>query len=187
MINYRSFLFAAAPRTGTTWVLHAAEAVGLGEGSKAHVHIPFDDPLETPTEGFRVSLVRHPCSWLLSYYCSVYPGFIGVPAVDRFRYFDAPTFEIFIQHYLREFPGEVGRMFESYRAQSYLRTEDFPWGFLELLRAVEVPQHERDACVKIPKQNEHNRKHVRPRFPRSLWNKVMEAERPMAKRFGYFD
>jgi len=124
MIQYKNFSFAAPPRTGTTWFIKAASICELGDGQKATLHIP--PPADW--NGFVVSMIRHPYDWLASFFLSLRGGSVGVECVDVFafaRYHDSP--ESFIQRYLENIPGEVGKMFDTYRANAVIRLEDLPY------------------------------------------------------------
>jgi len=181
MINYELFEFAAAPRTGTTWVIHAARFMGLGEGFKAHVHVPF----EGKSDLYRVSTVRHPCTWLASYFTSIHRGFLAVPAVDRFCRLPTDDFDDFVREYLRFMPGEIGQMFLDYNANSYMRMEDLPWAFVELMESLGIPTEKADECLGIPVQNQTMGKKTKPMWNKQLWKRVTEAEKEMMEAYGY--
>ena len=180
MIDYGKFAFAAAPRTGTSWVRSAACAAGLGEHPSTYVHIP----TEPSPNRFSVSMVRHPCDWLLSYWHSLKGGVIGVKSVDMFAKccWDS-TFDLFIRRYVAMMPGEVGRMFFSYQADSYLKTEDLPWAFDELLGMVGVSEALRTKARTLGPQNTTNK--IRACWHPSLRQRVLDAEREMIEHFDY--
>lgn len=179
MIDYKLFRFASAPRSGTTWMLKACHTIGLGEGQKPAAHVPHRDE-RCPV--LRVSLVRNPCDWLRSYYAAVRGGSTGIDIVDRLARLRIESFERFILSYASVMPGAVGEMFKAYHADSYLRIEDMPWAFAELMESLEVPQHLRQRCYDIPKQN------CSPRLPKynsRLRRLVARAEREMMMDFDY--
>jgi hypothetical protein len=177
MIDLGPFFYAAPPRCGTTWVINAAVAVGLKEGFKATVHLP---PENSTKKKLLITTVRHPCDWLVSYWTSIYPGKIGVPAVDRFA--DLPIdFDDFIRLYLTRMPGYVSKMFLIYRADSYIRLEDLPQAFHDVLGSYDIEQ--RDRCLTIPKQN-FNRKEF-PLWNPSLYDRVLDSEAEAMERFEY--
>ena len=188
-IDYKHFRFATAPRTGTTWFIQACEAAGLGKGYKAHVHALFTDEEKG---AFKVSLVRHPYDWLTSYFKAILPGSTGVPEVDKLRFIrsDVPMstmidsdFENFVNQYLRECPGQVGRMFDSYGADSYLRLEDMPYAASELFASFDVPPHLRNKCRYIDPQNK-SKQYITKDL--ELYSRVMEAEREMVDKYEYY-
>lgn len=102
--------------------------------------------------------------------------------MDRLARLRIESFERFILSYASVMPGAVGEMFKAYHADSYLRIEDMPWAFAELMESLEVPQHLRQRCYDIPKQN------CSPRLPKynsRLRRLVARAEREMMMDFDY--
>lgn len=179
-INYQDkFRFATTPRTGTTWFLQACEAAGLGAGFKAHVHQPFD---EKDKGAFKVSLVRHPYYWLVSYYHAILPGVTGILEVDKLHC-DVVNFREFINHYLQTCPGQVGRIFASYGADSCLRLEDMPWAACELFASLDIPSHLRNQCKYIDPVNVSKKHIVRDL---TVYHSIMEAEKEMAESYDYY-
>jgi len=162
-------------------MLSAVYDTCIAEGCKAEVHLPF----VTPHELLRVTTVRHPLTWLTSYWRNVFPGKVSVPVVDRFADLPGQTFDEFIGQYLHMMPGAVGDMFFEYKADSYLKVEDLPMCFLELLTSLRVPMVFRDKCLEIPRMNQSTRKKEKPTWIRSHAEAVMEVERSMLEHFQY--
>lgn len=177
MIRYPDFDFASPPRTGTTWFVQACAFTPLGERSRGQVHLPHDD---SPT--LKITHVRHPCDWLASYFQTIQGGYLDVPCVDAFRFLDFTTFSLFIKSYLKTMPGAVGRMFTAYRAASYIRLEDEPFGLLSLLRSCEIKGDETKIRVLAPANRA--RKHL-PIWEKHLRDAVMEAEKEFVEEFDY--
>ena len=177
MINYKYFRFAAPPRTGSTWVMKAAELAGLGHGSKTHLHVPFRNEKDAI---LRVSMVRNPVTWLQSYYQSIRGGSISVPVVDVLTKLDFSEFDTFVDSYLEQTSGALGRIVEGYYADTYLRMEDLPWSFIEL---VETVQPLYPSGIKLlPSQNISNTKPYVTEYQRKA---ILEAESELVERFEY--
>lgn len=179
MIDFRFFQYAGPPRTGSTWVLHAAHACGLGQGSKSHVHLPF----EGRWTKFRVITVRNPCDWLVSYWSELYPGKMGLAEVDVLAELPGQFFDEFIQAYLKQCPGQVGRIFSSYNADTCLRLEDFPISWMELLSIYRVPYVLRQKAMEVFRIN--SCRFEKPTWPIHLRRQVAEAEWETMERFDY--
>lgn len=177
MIRYPDFDFASPPRTGTTWFVQACAFTPLGERSRGQVHLPHDD---SPT--LKITHVRHPCDWLASYFQIIHGSYLDVPSVDAFRFLDFGSFSLFIKSYLRMMPGAVGRMFKTYRATSYIRLEDEPFGLLDLLRSCEI----RVETTKIKTLAPANRSRTySPIWEKHLRDAVMKAESEFVEEFDY--
>ena len=182
MIDYGPFRFAAAPRTGSTWFLNAMNTVGFQGGSKATVHIPHKDE-KCPT--LRVSLVRHPCDWLRSYFTAIYPGNCGIPEVDTLLSIKADDFDTFINGYLWQHEGQVGRIFKAYHADSYIRTQDILYGTIDLLISVGVPLNKWDFLSPAPVNASVGPKHLLPRWKPHLRQLVCKKEEELMENFNF--
>lgn len=179
-IDYGKFRFATTPRTGTTWFIQACEAAGLGRGFKAHAHAPFNS--HNDSNAFKLSLVRHPYEWLVSYYKAIHPGNTGIVEIDRLRT-SCKNFEEFIGNYLRECPGQVGRIFSAYNADSYLRIEDMPWAASEFFASIGIPPSLRNKCRFIDPVNV-SKGHIHRDL--TVYSQVMLAEKETCERYEYF-
>lgn len=171
MIDYGSFIFAAAPKTGTTWFLKVAEKSGLARGSKSHVHTKAPEDVKKMS----VSLVRHPCDWLASYYYTLKGGATGVLEADalvdiaRGNY----EFEDFVHEYLKEFPGQISYIFYSYNADSYIRTCDLQWAAYELFVLNGADPRKAAAAVALGHRNVGKYEVM---WSPILWRKVVDSE-----------
>jgi len=182
MINYEIFQFASAPRTGSTWIRRAAVQAGLKENWTREVHAPFPEVNEWKV--LRVACVRHPCDWLASYYAMINPGHVDVPAVDAFRRV-CLDFDSYVRWYLETMPGAVGEALTSYNADSYLRLEDLPAAFIELLESLGVSRRARERCLGLGPDNiTHPSK--KPKWNKQLRNAVIRAEVQFLERFEYW-
>lgn len=178
MIDYPSFQFASAPRTGTTWFLKACAIAGFGEGHKFAVHKHFVGG----GPKIRVSCVRHPVDWLRSYFCEIYPGSVGVPVIDQLTSVYAANFGEFIYGVCRDFPGVIGEIFDSYTADSVFRLEDQPHATVEFFGQLGVDSALTEKCRQMNAQN-----------PGKGWadvtpvmrGRIYEAERDLYERYDY--
>jgi len=184
MIQYESFQFATAPRTGAAWFIKACQLAGLGPGFHHQAVTPFTE--STPTQ-LRVSLVRHPCDWLDSLYhsaqCHKHVGPFHCADTGCRR---SKPFAEFVDYYLHYHQGAIGRVLLSYEADSYLKCEDFPVAFTELAELVGVDIkllsnpffHNRPAAMETQK--------IRQLTMTNTYRRIMESERELVERFDYY-
>ena len=181
MITYPQFTFASAPRTASTWFIQICADAGLGEAHKANVHTP---PAEFGKEKLSVTMCRHPYDWLVSYYLALQGGATGIAVVDS-RFLSlarmSGTVERFVKLYLRRQSGEVGAMFDEYKANTVLRVEDLPWNVIELLSSI---GKESDTAKWLPAQNAFTG--IPPQPNRKLRQAVVAAEREFCERYEYY-
>ena len=182
MIHYDLFQFASAPRTATAWIRRAAAMTGLVESGVADVHAPFPELYNATI--LRVGCVRHPCDWLASYWASINPALIGLPEVDAFQG-DVSNFDLFVRRYLDERPGTVGKMMTSYNADSYLRIEDLPMAFVEMIDSLGMPRCMAERCIGNRPINP-TPLNKRPVWNRQLRDAVIRAEVHFLERFEYW-
>ena len=133
MINFGHFIYGAAPRTGVVWFVKACEASGLA--------MIDDDPPKNAGMA-TVTMIRHPYTWLVSYYLA-YRGASDVsPSVDQFAKYArmAADSKRFIELVLKHQPDAVSQMFDSYKADIVMRLEDMPWALVQLLDSLEDPR-----------------------------------------------
>jgi len=180
-MDFGLFRFASPPRTATSWIKQAAVMCGLTELEPNKVHVPHD---LAEKNTIKLSTVRHPCSWLASYYVEIYPGVVGIPEVDCFRpSLCIPTFDAFVRSYLMDLCS-VGLMFKAYNADVCLRVEDLPWAFIEFLESLGVPKKMRERCLALTPQNSSKRER-HPTWSPSLRARVLEAERAFLQEYHY--
>lgn len=135
MIEYPRFCFASAPRTGSTWFLNAAALSGIqptNGTTAAGKHIPF----QPGWPSLKISIIRHPFSWLCSYYGALKGGAVGIPVVDRYAPIarEALTVEEFIDHVVAA-DLRPSQVFAHYGADQVMKLEDMPYAASEFLRA----------------------------------------------------
>lgn len=154
MIDYGLFRFATPPRTASTWFLQACFTADLGVGFKADVHIP---PPDKAKHALNVSLIRNPVDWLASYYHALEGGHVGVPEVDVFSRYakEADSLNEFIEAYLRNIPGAIGRMHAAYKAGMVMKVEEISYAatiFFESLGGIDKRKLEAVANISILNQ-----------------------------------
>lgn len=179
MIDCGPFRFASAPRTGTAWFCQCLAAVGVGEFGRASVHIPHDVNSNCCT----VTIVRHPCDWLASYFGTIRGGHTYVDAVDQFSQLPRDDFDWFIRLYLKRMAGSVGRLFDRYHANCVLRLEDMPQAMIELVCRFGVTEKIAKRIATVAPANRNIRK--LPIWNPSLYARVVDAERDFLKRYDY--
>ena len=178
------FEFASPPRTATTWIRNAAVEAGLTELNRNHVHVPHERD-GNGRNVIKVTCVRHPCEWLRSWYASIYPGLIGVDAVDDLRWHvNYASFDAVVRQYLAMPAGWIGRMFNAYNADVVIRVEDLPWSFVEFLESLGVPVKMRERCLSMQPMNVF-KKQTKPSWNPSLRLRVEESEKEFIARYDY--
>lgn len=181
MIDYGPFAFCAPPRTGTTWFIKAAYEAGLGSAPKTRIHTP-------PTSSYNglvVSLVRHPYHWLESIYYGLEGGFIGVQQVDKYASIarQSEDFADFVNRCIEEHPKGISQAFDSYRANSVLRLEDFPWAAVEFFESIGAKKDKLEKVAKLPPQNARKGEPVF--LNKKLKDLVVQAEKDLYERYNY--
>ncbi len=181
MIDCGLFHFACPPRTGSLWFV---KALGLAlptfQGlSNRHAHSPFDS--DSDESVFRVTLVRHPVSWLASVYTALEkrPLTFDGRWLDDFVTLDPLSFDGFVRAYLEFMPGSVGKLYGNYEADSCLRIEDMPHAFVELMESFGLSC---PSCQFLPKQNASQNV---PSWDKRLRSRVMDAEEKVLNGFDY--
>ena len=182
MIDYSLFRYASPPRTATTWIRKAASLAGLGDPTRVDVHVPFNGRFPTK---LKLTTIRRPDDWLMSYWRVIHPGVISVSPVDALRQGPGLAFDDFVRLYLENTPGGVGRMYEAYDADVCIRTEDLPWGFIKWLEALGVPKQLRERCLEMERQNVAGQKSKFALWNPSLRRRVLDAEAKTMDRFEY--
>jgi hypothetical protein len=134
MIVYKDlFAFATAPNTGEVWFTEAYRKMGLvfrGYSCPCVIHPCLaHEKFQPEAESLlKVSLARNPYEWLH------YVWAAGVCEHDeRFGTFSkSMSWLDYLDWYLAEHRGDIGRLILSYEADSYIRFEDLPDGLREL-------------------------------------------------------
>lgn len=177
------FEFASVPRTGSTWFMHACYEVGLGGGSKSKVHEYFPEGKSTLP---RITIVRHPCDWLMSYFHCIFPAKIGLD-IDELASIcwqhDAPkSFDQCIRLVIENHPGIVGRIFSQYKADVYLRTDSINESFYELCLSLGIPKkHARKARSLKP----INSGWMRCKWNPALYDRILDLEKDFVNQYDF--
>ena len=93
------------------------------------------------------------------------------------------TFDEFIRRYLSNIPGYVGKLFLSYKADSYIRIEDMPQAFTEFIESIGITHKAFLKCCDLKKQNVSN---TIVQWDSKLRERVRESEREIFDHFEYF-
>jgi len=177
MIQYNLFTFACPPHTAADWFIKASQSIGLGPGFRHHAYEQFQG---TAHSQLRVSLVRHPCSWLGECWLSLRKNEVESNHTGYFSMLPKDTFHQFVQGYLAKDPGSISRLYNRYEADTCIRVEDLPWAFLELAESLGVPE------VMLSKA----RRLVPPvqavQLPDHLHRQVIDAEREVVESYDYW-
>ena len=176
VIQYPGFQFASPPRTGTAWFTKYAHSIGLGERTRSNVHFPHEVTSEP-----RLTIVRHPCDWLASYFLNVYPACLCVPCVDIFRLLPGMTFDCFVAGYLKKHKGAIGDMFAAYNATDYIRLEDVPVAADTFIHSIGIKTQK----IQGTPIAANTSRTMKPLWDRSLWQDVMESEKEYVQKYGY--
>lgn len=159
--------------------MRCMDQIGQTQGSKTHVHKSFLSN-NTLTE----TTVRHPVNWLRSYYTAIYPGKVGIEAIDALSFQDVETFDQFVGRYLEECPGQVGRVFGCYASDGAIRLEDSPWGLIEFLDAFrKLRGFEIDAIRGVGIRNSSKKL---PNVAGHIHRAIVLAEQDFCDRYEYF-
>ncbi len=124
--------YAAAPFTEDEWFLDAYQ-----KRTGIRVHASQTEPPPKGYTNFVTTTVRHPFdwAWLVYQYFSQWRGKIsGHDAIDHYvtRAYQM-TFRDFVE---ASGEGEIGSIFDSYRANRVMRAEDMPWCAVEFFDMV---------------------------------------------------
>lgn len=185
-VEYPFFSFAAPPETGHAWFVEACRSAGLGRGSVEDALVPFSS--ERGGDELRVSLVRHPCSWLASTYRALqrmneeHPRavhFLGTSFVGL----DKSSFDAFVRSYLNTFPTGISCLFDRYESDVRFRFEDMPWALSELLETFDVPRVMRERAERLERPDCSERL---PPWKTHLHRQVMEAEEEFCHALDYY-
>lgn len=187
-VDFELFEFASPPRTGVSWMLEACKLAGLGVRKKEEAITPWSSSNDRAGGKFRISVVRHPCDWLVSVYSSFvdkeYLHSKGVHVLwMMFAGFRKGHFDEFVQDYLRQCPGGISRYFNRYQCDSRLKIEDLPWALIEMLESFDVPKSLRSRVIVLEKKNQSRRKSI---WTPHLRSQVMDAEREFCEELDYY-
>lgn len=184
MIEYNGFVYAAPPRTGTAFMSHVLSCVGLGNPTRSKVHEPFPSGYK----GYKVSTIRHPYSWLVSYYFEIGGMPTNIEVVDKLipPYQSSSGVSGFIQAVCNDLPeNSVADVFLAYEADTCLRLEDMPWALYEFLDGMNIvwPMNFESAAKSPMNINKLSRAYEVDQRLRRL---VVDCNREFCDRFEYY-
>jgi hypothetical protein len=90
------------------------------------------------------------------------------------------AFAKFVADYLDHYPGRVGKTFEAYKADLFIRIEDLPEAFYEFMDSLRVPRSLYNHLIRKPDFQK-----CLPRWDPELRRKVCQAEMKMLEDFDY--
>jgi len=176
MLQYKLFDFACPKRTGGLWFWKASQLAGLGMGFTRAYELEDAPRIQTmfprvnKDNKLRLSLVRHPCNWLASYY-------VNTPQYRE-------SFDTYVEGVLScGCSRSVKRLFATYKADIVLRLEDMPWAYIELLESLGVGAEYRDNVRQLKPQNVSTNL---PKWNPELRKRVMKVEKEMCDEYEYF-
>lgn len=148
-IQFNSFVFASPTRTASNWFRTACAVAGM-DRNKRGIHEPFAKGEKL----HRVTMVRHPVAWLHSMYYSHNCGWTGTRLGDMLSAeANRICFAEFVEWYLKNEPGLVGRIFDLYKADTTIRVEDLPGAAVDFLRLRGVSEAALAAIAAMPVVN----------------------------------
>ena len=189
------FEFASPPRTGVHWFVQSCREAGLLlfpdiSSVKSSFYL-WPEQVERDKDTLRVSLVRHPCDWLRSVFDAFRLGFnsesknVGSKYLWP-RFVELPKkqgFDKFVVRYLEAMPGEITRIFDSYKADSRIRLEDMPWALVDLLESFGIEQKGLDRVIALPPQAKAS---MRSKWRPDLRQRVLDAEAEFCRALDYY-
>jgi hypothetical protein len=149
------------------------------------VHIPPDE-----NQHFLLTIVRHPFTWLNSYYRQIKGGFINQKEVDELAPLarESASFEHFVRKYINQKPGHVWEMVKAYRANTIIRIEDLPWAAVDFFITLGVPKNLRKKVSELKPMNMRGpflRDNIERKRLRRLMKLVCDVEPDLCEHFEY--
>jgi hypothetical protein len=166
------FHFAAFPFTAVDWFLCACQSLDFDmvDTAQAQEYASMGFT-ESCKEAIKISLVRHPCSYIVDYYNANIHS-ISIPL------------EAYVSNRIHSFPSSVGKEFDSLAADVCLRVEDLPWAFLELIESLGIQQDKVKMFKNFPMQV--NVPNHRGAISPTLYKQLCESERDFMERYNYW-
>lgn len=174
MMDYGVFHFACPKFCGANWFGEMMEKVGFESAPLSRLEGTFHDS----RNHLKVSLVRHPMTWLSLCFDAVRFKFLD--DYQPFSSLPTHTFDAFVRAYVHECPEAFGNVFKKYQADSMIRIEDLPWALVELLMATGMEQRVALNVTRLPQIVSKE-----AQVERKLYNKVMEINRDFFERYDY--
>ncbi len=169
--NKTLFHFAALPFTAVDWFLKAVQALNFIVDIEQAVDFASTGFTESCKEAIKISLVRHPCSYIVDYYNA-----------NSLR--NRMTLETYVRNCAYLFPGGIGKKFDSLDADVCLRVEDLPWAFLELVESLSIERNKVEMFKNFPMQV--NIPKHREALSADLRKQLCESEHDFMERYNYW-
>ena len=185
MIDYKEFRFASPPRTGGSWFIHVTSIMGLGQGQKAKLHEP--PPSDATGQNLNVSLVRHPCNWLESYFYALKGGLVGVPLIDELVHSarDSKDINLFADRVAGFHAGIITEIFDSYKPSTVMRLEDLPWAAGEFFMSLGYSRRDIQCVLDAPPINCRDHKLTDVKMSKRIRKLVADSEQSLFDRYDY--
>jgi hypothetical protein len=180
MIDFGPFQFASAPGTGVEWFLETCKLAGFPpETGLVDCSLAATVPFGVVGDSkLRVTLVRHPLEILLHYHV--------LPSCTRPTPFDmicTKTPEAFVQVVAALHPGIVGKLIDSYKANTVIRWEDMPHAAVELFASLGVSNPMLNAIYNKPLRL--RKENWRDWAGTATIRAVAESEKEMMEKYDY--
>jgi len=179
--------FIHVPRTAGRWTVEACQRIGLDVRRCGSQHEPYTDAIQHAPSGSMVfSIVRHPATWLRSWYVSTAAGgWLGWHNhTNVLMDYRADTFDEFAAR-CAEAPGLLTDIWSGYipetRPVYILRQESIAHDLVEMLRARGIDFDWRTVIQTDAAQYKSDT----PDITDATYTAIYEAERPLYLRFGY--
>ena len=183
MIVFDQFVFASAPCTGTPWFLRVCQELKMQ--NVALLETSFEPPPPGFDEKLVLSFVRHPATWLESFFDEWNKGPIGIQSFDMLWTLKQQTqsFYHFLDCYLNLYQGYVSEVFRSFKTDTAIKYENINEGVGEFLLALgfQCPSCYSQTLVTPIKSHIHVGK-----CDRSLRKRILQAEPTLVELYDYY-
>ena len=178
MIHYDNFQYATPPQTASEFVVRCFDLCGLSRGQAlSDVKYPPSDSWD----GYVLSTVRHPYYWLHSFWhqSDIVHGIADLDELTRIAriHFSANSFIVDVAE---RFKGFVGSIYESYKSDTILRVEDFPYNLLSFMHMMELPGA---SSIQLSALNDYKRSYVP--VDERVKKLIVVAEYDFCERYDY--
>jgi len=184
MIEFDRFRLAAPPFTDLPTIAAACRTCGLIQSREQATSIygPFSEPSH---DMLRIGFVRDPFDWLCD--CFLYflkPKREKIEVIEPFSELPIDlSMEGFIRAYVKHSDLSVSELFDTYEADSFFRSEEFPRALSDMLKPFNIPdQWIMDAKNLFDDQSSDFEMKVPPILRQAVYQKdILHCE-----RFDYF-
>lgn len=177
MIDYGKFQFAAPVCTDSFWIMQVVHFLGIHPlpGPPGSEDLPFK---KDDRDRLKVSIVRHPCTWLAALYACSWP-WASQYASGELANLAICSFDEFVRKYLAKSPSGISEVFNRYESDVNLRYEDFPHCLFEFLESIgtRIPDTKQIPII-IPEGD-------CPQWDPNLYREVIRENREFCERYEY--